>query len=481
MGVSQKPHAVCIPFAAQGHVNPMLQLAKLLHHHGFHITFVNTIYNRNRLLKSRGSHALDGVPGFRFEAIPDGLPPSDEEDVTQFVPAICEFMNKTCLEPLVELVNEINCNNNDSPPVTCIVGDGVLSFTLRAGEVLGIPTVAFWTPSACGVLCYVLYKELRHRELFPLKDAGDLTNGYLETKVEGIPGMKNMRLKDFPSFLRTTDPNDFMYAFVEHETEATNAAAAIIINTFDSFEQDVLSALSSSLVPPIYSVGPLQLIVDNILDEKDPVKSLGSNLWAEEYACLEWLDKHEPGSVVYVNFGSVTVMTLKQLIEFAWGLANSKKPFLWIIRPDIVAGDSALVLPREFIDGTNDRGMLASWCPQDQVLKHSSVGVFLTHSGWNSTLESVIGGVPVISWPFFAEQQTNCRYSCVEWKIGLEIDNDVKRDEVEKLVREMIEAEKGKEMKKRAVEWKAKAETAAKKGGSSYENLSKLINEVLLA
>ncbi|GAB2240254.1 hypothetical protein Droror1_Dr00020772 [Drosera rotundifolia] len=481
MGISQKPHAVCIPFAAQGHVNPTLQLAKLLHHHGFHITFVNTIYNRNRLLRSRGPNALDGVPGFRFEAIPDGLPPSDEEDVTQSIPAICEFMNKTCLEPLIELVNKINSNNNNGPPVTCIVADGSLSFTLRAGKVLGIPTVAFWTPSARGLLCYVLYKELRKRKLFPLRDVSDLTNGYLETKVEGIPGMKNMRLKDFPSFLRTTDPNGFMCTFVEQETEATNAAAAIIINTFHLFEQDVLSALSSFLVPPIYSVGPLQLMVDNILDEKDPVKSFRSNLWAEEYACFKWLDKHEPGSVVYVNFGSITVMTPKQLIEFAWGLANSKKPFLWIIRPDIVAGDSALVLPPEFVNDTNDRGMLASWCPQDQVLKHSSVGVFLTHSGWNSTLESVIGSVPMISWPFFAEQQTNCRYSCVEWEIGLEIDNDVKRDEVEKLVREMIEAEKGKGMKKRALEWKTQAETAVEKGGSSYENLSKLINEVLLA
>jgi len=125
--------------------------------------------------------------------------------------------------------------------------------------------------------------------------------------------------------------------------------------------------------------------------------------------------------------------------------------------------------------------MLASWCPQEEVLKHPSIGGFLTHSGWNSTLETVCGGVPIISWPFFAEQQTNCRYSCIEWGIGMEIDNDVKRDDVEKLVRELMEGDKGKEMKRKVMEWKTMAEEAVKPGGSSYLNLDKLIADILLA
>ncbi|KAF8411203.1 hypothetical protein HHK36_003747 [Tetracentron sinense] len=98
--------------------------------------------------------------------------------------------------------------------------------------------------------------------------------------------------------------------------------------------------------------------------------------------------------------------------------------------------------------------MLASWCPQEQVLKHISIRGFLTHSGWNSTLESVCCGVPMIYWPFFAEQETNCRYVCKEWSIGMEIDNNIKRDEEEMLVRELMEGEKGKEMKNKATEWK---------------------------
>ena len=267
-----------------------------------------------------------------------------------------------------------------------------------------------------------------------------------------------------------------MFNFKIRESERAPRASAVILNTFDSFEQ-VLDALSSML-PRIYTIRPLMLLADQIKDNN--LESIGSNLWKEEPGCVEWLNSKELNSVVYVNYGSITIMTPQQLIEFAWGLANSEKPFLWIIRPDLIGGDSAII-PSEFVTETKDRGMLASWCPQEQILKHPSIGGFLTHSGWNSTLESVCCGVPMISWPFFADQQTNCRYCCVEWGIAMEIDNNVQRDEVEKLVRELIDGEKGKEIKKNVMGWKTKAEDSTKPGGSSYQNLDKLIAEVLLA
>ena len=307
-------------------------------------------------------------------------------------------------------------------------------------------------------------------------DESCLSNGYLDTVVDFVPGKKKtIRLRDFPTFLRTTDLNDIMLNFVRVEAERASRASAVILNTFDALEKDVLDALSATL-PPVYSIGPLQHLVDQISDDR--LKSMGSNLWKEQTDCLQWLDSKEPNSVVYVNFGSITVMTSQQLTEFAWGLANSNKPFLWIIRPDLVVGDSAL-LPPEFVTETKDRGMLASWCPQEQVLKHPAIGGFLTHSGWNSTSESICGGVPLICWPFFAEQQTNCRYSCSEWGIGMEIDNNVKRVEVEKLVRELMDGEKGKEMKKKVMEWRKLAEEATRPGGSSYDNFNKLLRNVL--
>lgn len=471
-----QPHAVCVPYPAQGHINPMLKLAKLLHHRGFYITFVNTEYNHKRLLKSRGPNSLDGLPDFRFETIPDGLPPTDA-DSTQDIPALCDSTSKTCLAPFSSLLSRLNNAAPDAPPVTCIVSDGCMSFTVEAAHQFGLPEALFWTPSACGLLAYTQYSHLIERGYTPLRDMSHVTNGYLETKLDWIPGMRDdIRLRDLPSFIRTTAADDIMLNFVVHEVNNIPKGTAVVLNSFYELEHDAFDALSA-MYPRVYSIGPLQLMLNQIQDEQ--LKSIGSNLWKEEPGCIEWLDDKEPNSVVYVNFGSITVMTAHQLAEFAWGLANSKKSFLWIIRPDIVAGDAAM-LPPEFVTETKERGKLASWCPQEEVLKHPAIGGFLTHSGWNSTLESICGGVPVICWPFFAEQQTNCRYSCVEWEMGMEIDNDVKRDEVELLVRELMDGEKGEKMRNKALEWKNKAEAAAGPNGQCFQNLDELINDFLL-
>ncbi|XP_058087002.1 7-deoxyloganetin glucosyltransferase-like [Magnolia sinica] len=469
----EKPHAVCIPYPSQGHVNPLLKLAKILHSRGFYITFVNTEFNHNRLLRSRGSHSLDGLDDFRFETIPDGLPPSDC-NATQDIPALCNSTTKNCLVPFRHLVTKLN-KAADMPKVSCIVSDGIMSFALPVAEELGIPNVSFWTPSACGFMGYLHYRNLIERGFIPLKDESYLTNGYLDTPIDWVPGMKGIRLRDFPSFIRTTDPNDIMLNFKINQAGRATKASAVILNTFDDMERDVLDAIKA-MIPNIYTIGPLSILCNQL--PESPLMSIGSNLWKEDKGCLDWLDTKEARSVVFVNFGSITVMTDHQLKEFAWGLANSNHQFLWIIRPDLVKGESAM-LPQEFLDGTKERGLLANWCPQEQVLAHPSMGGFLTHCGWNSTLESVYNGVPVICWPFFAEQQTNCRYACIHWGIGMEIDNEVKREEVEGLVREMMEGEKGKEMKKNAMKLKECAENAVKQGGSSYTNMEKLVNKVL--
>lgn len=300
-------------------------------------------------------------------------------------------------------------------------------------------------------------------------------NGYLDTVIDWIPGIKNIRLKDFPSFIRTTNLNNQMLDFIAGELHKVSKASAIIFNTFDALERDVLDALSS-MYPQIYAIGPLHLfqIPQNISN------SVRSNLWKEQPECLEWLNSQQPNSVIYVNFGSITILTPQQLVEFAWGLANSKKNFLWIIRPDLVVGEKA-ILPTEFVEETKERSFITGWCPQEQVLNHPSVSGFLTHCGWNSMVESLCSGVPILCWPFFADQHPNCRLGCTEWGVGIEIDSDVKRDEVDKAVRELMDGKKGKEMRRNAMEWKRKAEEAISLDGSSFLNLDKLVKEVLLS
>lgn len=473
---SSKPHVVCVPYPAQGHINPMLKFAKLLHTRGFHVTFVNTEFNRRRLLKSRGSDSLIGLPDFRFETIPDGLPDSDA-DATQDIPSLCLSTSTTCLGPFRDLLKKLN-DTDGVPRVSCVVGDGAMSFTVDAAEELGVPVVLFWTTSVCGFFCYTQYQSLLDKGYFPLKDMSDVTNGYLDTIIDWIPSIKGIRWRDFPSFIRTTDPNDIMFNYINGEIARAHRASAIILNSFKKLEKEVLEALAPNF-PPIYTIGPLHLQINQIEDNN--LKSIGSNLWKEEPECLDWLNTKEPNSVVYVNFGSITVMTHDQLVEFAWGLANSNLTFLWVIRPDLVGGDTA-VIPHEFVEVTKKRSFLASWCPQEQVLNHPSIGGFLTHCGWNSNLESLCSGVPMVCWPFFAEQQTNCWYCCTHWGIGMEIDSNVKRDEVENLVKELMIGKKGKEMSSRAIEWKELAyEAIESSSGSSMLNVEELVNKVLLS
>ncbi|PON90934.1 UDP-glucuronosyl/UDP-glucosyltransferase [Trema orientale] len=471
-----KPHAVCLPFPAQGHVNPMFQLAKLLHSRGFQITFVNTEFNHGRLIRSRGPDSVRGLPDFRFETIPDGLPPSDR-DATQDVPPLCDSTRKNCLGPFKELLLKLKCSS-EVPPITCIIVDGIMTFGVKAAKEFGIPEVLFWTASACSFMGYLQFDELLKRGIVPFRDENFIQDGTLETPIDWIPGMKNMRLKDLPSFMRTLSVDDIMFDFLGSEAQNCLKSSALVFNTFREFEREVLDSISAKF-PNIYTIGPLPLL-NRHLPAESQVKSLNSSLWKEDSTCLQWLNKREANSVVYVNYGSITTMTEENLKEFAWGLAKSKHPFLWIVRPDVVTGsDSATALPEEFFEEIKDRGLLAKWCPQKEVLEHSSVGVFLTHCGWNSTLETICSGVPMICWPFFADQQTNCHFACTAWGIGLEVNNDVKREEVSELVKEMMEGNKGKKLRGKALEWKKKAVEATDIGGESYNDFNKLIKEGL--
>ncbi|KAF7012775.1 hypothetical protein CFC21_026932 [Triticum aestivum] len=188
----ERPHAVMMPYPAQGHVTPMLTLAKLLHTRGFHVTFVNNEFNHLRLLRSQQSADTLGLPAFRFATIADGLPPSDLE-ASRDTPALKYSIMTTCLPRFKELVVKLNEEAETSggalPPVTCVVADSCTSFALGAARELGLPCATFWTASACGFMGYCHYKELLNRGLFPLKEEAQLSNGYLDTTIDWIPAM----------------------------------------------------------------------------------------------------------------------------------------------------------------------------------------------------------------------------------------------------------------------------------------------------
>ncbi|KMT08765.1 hypothetical protein BVRB_6g134890 [Beta vulgaris subsp. vulgaris] len=410
--------------------------------------------------------------------MPEGLPPSDR-DATQDPPSLCYALRENCLPAFRELVARVR-SSDGVPPISCIIYDVVMSGAMKVAEEIGVPGVPFWTASACGFMGYLQYPELLRRGIIPFEDENYEHDGTLNKPVEWIPGMKHMRLRDFPSLMRITNADDILFTYLRDVVQNCRKASSIIFNTFDSLEQQVLEAIGKSMLPQIYTIGPLRLLEQKHVPES-PLKEFRPTLWKDNTYCLEWLAQREPKSVVYVNYGCVTTMSKENLIEFAWGLANSKHPFLWVLRPDVMMGEFG-VLPQEFIDETQDRGLVVTWCPQEQVLVHPAIGVFLTHCGWNSLLEGVCsGGLPVICWPFFAEQQTNCRYACMDdgWGIGLEVNPEVKRGQVEDLIEEMMGGKKGEKLRKRALVWQEKAEDATNIGGSSYQNFERFLKEVL--
>ncbi|KAF8762845.1 hypothetical protein HU200_009013 [Digitaria exilis] len=303
-----------------------------------------------------------------------------------------------------------------------------------------------------------------------MSDAEQLTNGFLDTRVEWVRGMsKHMRLRDYPSFLRTTDPGDKMLEYGLHEMEHCKDATAVVYNTFDELEQPALDALRANFTPASYTIGPLNLLAAEHEQLVPALDTLGSNLWKEDHACLQWLDAREPRSVVYVNYGSITVMTNQQLLEFAWGLAGSGYAFLWVIRPDLVVaastGGADAVLPAAFVEETRGRGLLASWCPQEAVLRHEARVELDAGEPERRGADAVL---------------TNCLYKCAEWGVAMEVGDDVRRGVVERRIREAMGGEKGREMRERALEWKEAAARATRPGGSSFANLDRLINDVLL-
>ncbi len=193
---------------------------------------------------------------------------------------------------------------------------------------------------------------------------------------------------------------------------------------------------------------------------------------------MTWLDTQPLKSVIYVSFGSFTVMTKEKHMEFWYGLVNSKKRFLWVLRSNSFAEEHGEnEVPTELVEGTKERGYIVSWTPQEEVLAHQAIGGFLTHSGWNSTLENIVAGVPMICWPYFADQQVNSRFVSEVWKVGLDMKDVCDRVIIEKMVNDLM-VERKEEFVRSVDEMARLAKESVSEGGNSYCNLDRLIEDI---
>ncbi|CAN0919668.1 UDP-glycosyltransferase 72E1 [Linum grandiflorum] len=300
-----------------------------------------------------------------------------------------------------------------------------------------------------------------------------------------VPGCKPIRFEDtLHAYLAYGDR-----VFDEAQRLGAGFALAdgILLNTWESLEVQTLTALRSSkhlkniVKAPVYPVGPLVR----------PSPLTGS---AENKAVLEWLDEQPSESVIYVSFGSGGTLSRAQMAELAWGLELSGQRFIWVVRPPVDDDSSKAsssdsdgpqrYLPEGFTSRTKERGMVVPmWAPQAEILAHESVGAFLSHCGWNSTLESITSGVPMVVWPLYAEQNLNAVLLTEELRVAVRPAwNDggvVKRGEIESLVRRVMEGEEGKAIRERVKEVMENGGSALswKLNGSSFRALEKVAGD----
>ncbi|KAF3778563.1 UDP-glycosyltransferase [Nymphaea thermarum] len=200
--------------------------------------------------------------------------------------------------------------------------------------------------------------------------------------------------------------------------------------------------------------------------------------WAEDFSCINWLDRQPACSVVYVSLGSITILSKHQLGELALGLELTERPFLWVSRPTIMDYNAA-VYPEGFMDRIARRGLVVDWAPQKEVLSHPSVACFLTHCGWNSTMEGLFNGVPMLGWPYIADQFLNQTCIVDLWKVGLMLVRDedgvVGKEEIKKKIEDLMNDEG---IRKRVSDMKEKGKRAVIEGGASFDNLNGFVHTI---
>ncbi|KAL3521162.1 hypothetical protein ACH5RR_019311 [Cinchona calisaya] len=467
------PHVLIFPMPLQGPVNSMFKLAELLCLSGLHITFLVTEHIHARILRDTNIQSrFSNYPGFQLKTIPDGLPEDHPRSRDKYMELFDSLKSKSKLL-FKEMLTSGSLCDETRRPVKFIIADGCLGFTCDVANEIGIPIVYVRTISACCLWIFFCLPKLIQTGELPF--VGD----DLDTLIKGVPGTESfLRRRDLPGFCRSGDLNDESMRLYAKEGPENSRAHGLILNIFEELDGPILTHLRS-VCPNVYTIGPLHAHLKTKLSEQTTsLPASSSSFWKEDRSCMTWLDSQPFKSVIYVSFGSIATLTKIQLMEFWHGLVNSCTRFLWVIRPDSVVGkDWESQVPEDLKEVTRLRGYIVGWAPQEEVLAHSAVGGFLTHNGWNSTLESIYEGVPMISWPYFLDQQVNGRFVSEVWKLGLDMKDTCDRDIVEKMVRELMEVRKD-EFSKRAEEMAQWARTCLSEGGSSYWSLERLVRDI---
>ncbi|KAL4348072.1 hypothetical protein GQ457_17G014580 [Hibiscus cannabinus] len=431
-------HVVAMPYPGRGHINPMMNLCKLLasKKKDIVITFVLTE-------EWLGIIGFDPKPdNVRFETIPNVLP-SEWLRATNFLGFYEAVMTKM-EAPFEKLLDRLEL------PVTAIIGDIELRWTTGVGNQRNIPVALLWTTSA-SVFSMFHYLDLHIKQSHAKIDS-------IVEQAEEIVGISPSNLEQLRTIFYR-DGQRVLELALDCISRVTQAQCLLFTSVYE-FEPQVFDSLRATYNFPVYTIGPAI-----------PYLELRQGS-CQNKSYLQWLDSQQPGSVLYISLGSFLSVSNTQTDEIVAGLHMTGVRYLWVAR-----GDTWRLKER-----CGDMGLVVAWCDQLKVLCHPSIGAFWTHCGWNSILEAVFAGVPMLTFPLSFDQDTNSRQIVEEWGNGLRVNSEnlVTRENVAQLVRRLMGAEsnEGKKIRRAAKQLQDKCLAAISETGSSAANLDAFINSI---
>ncbi|KAK7362599.1 hypothetical protein VNO77_04716 [Canavalia gladiata] len=465
-------HIFFFPLMAHGHTIPMVDMAKLFAAKGVRATIITTPLNALTLskaiekIKSLESKDIH-IQTIKFPSIELGLP--EECEHLDSIPSgdyMPSFLRATQFlqEPFEQLLLQQRPN--------CVVADAFFPWVTDSTAKFGIPRLVFHGISlfsSCATVIMSLYQ--------PYNNTSDDSELFVIPNLPGEIKMTRLQVQDFVM----KDDLDFNRFWKEIKESEVNCYG-VVVNSFYELEKVYADCYNKVLGRRQWCIGPLSLCKRNM----EEITYRGKEVCIDEHECLKWLDKKEVNSVVYVSFGSMVDLPNSQLLEIASGLEVSKQQFIWVVGKRKEEGEEWL--PEGFEKRIEGRGLIIrGWAPQVLILEHEAIGAFVTHCGWNSTLEGVTAGVPMVTWPVGAEQFYNEKLVTEVLKIGVSVgvkkwshfgEDGIKWDTVEKAVKLVMVDEEGKEMRNKAKVLAHMARQAVEEGGSSYSNLNALIQEL---
>ncbi|XP_008791324.3 hydroquinone glucosyltransferase-like [Phoenix dactylifera] len=455
------PHLAILPTPGMGHLIPLAELAKwLVAHHDFTLTFITLASSASKAQSAFLAALPPSISSVALPPVPlDDLPPDARVETIMSVSAA------RSVPALRDVLRDLQSSTNLVAFLTDLFG----ADTFDAPKQLGIPHYMFF-PS--NLLLLSLFFHLPTLDATTTCEYRDLPGPLELPGCVPVPG---------PDLLHPIqDRSNECYKWIVHHGRRYREAEGILVNTFDAIEPGAAKILREKEPgrPPVYPIGPLV--------------QTGSPPGMDGSECLRWLDMQPHGSVLFVSFGSGGTLLRAQLVELALGLEMSGQRFLWVVRSPSDSGETSgsyfsaqskgdpfAFLPEGFVSRTKDRGLVVpSWAPQVEVLAHGATAGFLMHCGWNSTLESVVNGVPMIAWPLYAEQRQNAVMLVEGVKAALRPkegeDGLIGREEIARVAKELMEGEEGKRVRSRVKELQEAAIKGLQDDGLAYKTLTEV-------